>query len=169
MWYSIYGTKPKQPWYSLFNGTATQFGEIAKPHSCMDDQKRPTLVLRRLILIHIVPGKPILTGLVVVDLLDQFLKIRARTNCVESPYCLDHLGTKPEVQNSEGVVKNWPDVKSQVQGSLARYEKCSVIRNHSCCTKKSPLDQFCGVTRQEECCAFCSVRREGTASGAKEG
>ena len=41
----------------------SQFGEGARPHLCMDEWNRPTLVRRRLSLTQAARGKPIPTGL----------------------------------------------------------------------------------------------------------
>ena len=44
----------------------SQFGEGARPHLCMDEWNRPTLVRRRLSLTQAARGKPIPTGLTLV-------------------------------------------------------------------------------------------------------
>ena len=41
----------------------SQFGEGARPHLCMDEWNRPTLVLKRLSLTQVASDKPIPTGL----------------------------------------------------------------------------------------------------------
>ena len=52
-----------------------------------------------------------------------------------------------------GCDRIWSDADGPVQGSQARDAKDPVVQNHSCCMKKSRLDQLCGG----ECCARCSV------------
>ena len=44
----------------------SQFGEVARPHLCMDEWNCPTSVRRRLSLTQAARGKPILTGLALV-------------------------------------------------------------------------------------------------------
>ena len=88
----------------------------------------------------------VVVTVVVVGLPDPFLRMRARINSVKSQYSDNLPGTRLKVCHS--------DVDGQVQGGLARVERCPVIQNYSCCTKESRLDQSCGVEfRNYEVCS----------------
>ena len=63
----------------------SQFGEGARPHSCMDEWNRPTPVRRRLSLTQAARGKPIPTGLTPVP------GTKARSLEAFSQYSVFHL------------------------------------------------------------------------------
>ena len=55
---------PVSTWSAVCSeGPHFQFGEGARPHLCMDEWNRPTLVCRQLSLTQAARGKPIPTGL----------------------------------------------------------------------------------------------------------
>ena len=104
--------------------------------------------------------EPVLV-VVVVGLPDLFLEMRVQINSAECQQSGNFLRSRLEFQNIEVVAEKWPCVESQEQGSLARDEKCLVIKNHNCCTNKSRLDQSCIGIRQKECSAHFSVNERG--------
>ena len=73
-------------WSAVFSAAPhSQFGEEARPHLCMDEWNRPTLVHKRLSLIQAVPGKLIPIGLALV------LGTKTMTLEVFSQYSAFHL------------------------------------------------------------------------------